>query len=315
MRALLVVNPKATATTARVRDVLARALGSDLKVDVAETLRRGHAIELGAQAAAEGYDLVVVLGGDGTVNEVVNGLLRPMGADDPSDPSDRAALPALAVVPGGSTNVFSRALDIPRDPVEATGHLLDALREGRSRRIGLGRADERWFTFTAGMGLDADTVRMVERARAKGKAATPSRYARAALRQFFRGTDRRHPPLTLEIPGQEPVEGLYLGIVANTSPWTYFRDHRITLTPTASFDAGLDIAVMRRLRTLGTLWSAAGMLGPGGLRGRASATYLDVGEFTLRADRPMHVEVDGDYLGEREQLRFLAMPGAIRVIC
>jgi diacylglycerol kinase family enzyme len=334
MRALLVVNPKATATTARVRDVLARALGSDLKVDVAETQRRGHAIELGAQAAAEGLDLVVVLGGDGTVNEVVNGILRPLDASTSTststsadadadadadasigDAATRASLPALAVVPGGSTNVFSRALDIPRDPVEATGHLLDALREGRSRRIGLGRADERWFTFTVGIGLDADAVRMVERARAKGKPPTPSRYAVAALRQFFRGTDRRHPALTLEIPGHEPVTGLHLGIVANTAPWTYFRDRPITLTTTASFDAGLDLAAMRRLRTVGTLWSAAGMLGPGGLRGRAACTWADLSEFRLTADRPLHVEVDGDYVGERQGLHLRAVPAALRVVC
>jgi diacylglycerol kinase family enzyme len=318
MRALLVVNPKATATTARVRDVLARALGSDLKVDVDETRRRGHAIELGAQASGEGLDLVVVLGGDGTVNEVVNGLLRPLdeaAADEASQAAVRAALPALAVVPGGSTNVFSRALDIPHDPVEATGHLLDALREGRSRRIGLGRADERWFTFTAGIGLDADAVRMVERARAKGKAATPSRYAWAAIRQFFRGTDRRHPALTLEIPGQEPVTGLYLAIIGNTAPWTYFGTRPITLTPTASFDAGLDLAAMRRLRTVGTLAAAAGMLGSGGIRGRYACTWADLSAFTLRADRPMHVEVDGDYLGEREGLHLKAVPQALRVVC
>jgi diacylglycerol kinase family enzyme len=314
MRALLVVNPKATATTARVRDVLARALGSDLKVDVAETQRRGHAIELGAQAASEGFDVAVVLGGDGTVNEVVNGLLRSLD-NAPDDAAARASLPALAVVPGGSTNVFSRALDIPRDPIEATGYFLDALREGRSRRIGLGRADERWFTFTAGIGLDADAVRMVERVRAKGKAASPTRYAWAALRQFFRDTDRRHPALTLEIPGHEPVTGLYLGIVGNTAPWTYFGDHPITLTPTASFDTGLDLAAMRRLRTVGTLLAAASMLRPDGLRGQAVSTWADLSEFTLRADRPMHVEVDGDYLGERESLRFRAVPQALRVIC
>jgi len=314
MRALLVVNPKATATSPRVRDVLARALGSDLKVDVAETQRRGHAIELGAQAAAEGLDLVVVLGGDGTVNEVVNGLLRPLD-EAGYDAETRAALPALAVVPGGSTNVFSRALDIPHDPVEATGHLLDALREGRSRRIGLGRADERWFTFTAGIGLDADAVRRVEHVRAGGKNATPTRYAWAAVRQFFRGTDRRHPALTLEIPGHEPVDGLYLGIVCNTSPWTYFGDHPITVTPTASFDTGLDLAAMRKLRTVGTLRAAAGMLGRDGIRGRNVSTWADLSEFTLRADRPMHVEVDGDYLGEREGLHLRSVPGALRVVC
>jgi len=310
MRALLVVNPKATATSARVRDVLARALGSDLKVDLAETQRRGHAIELGARATTEGYDLVVALGGDGTVNEVVNGILRGN-----TSPGPRTDQPALAVVPGGSTNVFSRALDIPRDPVEGTGHLLDALREGRSRRIGLGRADGRWFTFTAGIGLDADAVRMVEHFRADGKNATLTRYAWAALRQFFRGTDRRHPALTLEIPGHEPFTGLYLGIVCNTTPWTYFGDHPITVTPTASFDTGLDLAAMRKLRTIGTLSAAAGMLGRDGLRGRSACTWADLTEFTLRADRPMHVEVDGDYLGEREGLHLRSVPQALRVIC
>jgi len=101
MRALLVVNPNATATSVRTRDVLASALGSDLRIDVERTKSRGHAIELGAQAVDDGYELVVALGGDGTVNEVVNGLM----AHGP-----RPDLPAFAAVPGGSTNVFARAL-------------------------------------------------------------------------------------------------------------------------------------------------------------------------------------------------------------
>ena len=306
MRALLVVNPKATATSARVRDVLARALGSDLKLDVVETERRNHAIALGAQAVDEAYDLVVVLGGDGTVNEVVNGILR----DGPG-----ADLPALAVVPGGSTNVFHRALEIPRDPVEATGSLLDALREGRSRRIGLGKANDRWFTFTAGIGLDADAVRAIERARDKGKAPTPTRYAVYALRQFFRGTDRRHPALTLERPGVEPMTGLYLAIVANSWPWTYFGSRPVVLTETASFDAGLDLVVRRKLGTVGTLWAASGMLAGNGLRGRATTVLADQQEFRIRADRPMHLQVDGDYLGETELVDFQSVPGALRVIC
>ncbi|HET6817555.1 MAG TPA: diacylglycerol kinase family protein [Mycobacteriales bacterium] len=317
MRALLVVNPKATATSVRVRDVLARALGSDLKVDVVETQRRGHAIELGARATDEGFDLVVALGGDGTVNELVNGILR--GPDgQPGQP--RTDQPALAVVPGGSTNVFSRALDIPRDPVEATSSLLDALREGRSRWIALGRAgspgyDERWFTFTAGIGLDADAVQMVERARAKGKPSTPSRYTRATLGRFFFGTDRRHPALTLEREGHEPVPGLFLGIVSNTTPWTYFRSHPVTLAPQASFESGLDLVAMRRLHTVGTLWTASGMLTGHGARGRSAMTFHDLREFRLVGDRPMHFEVDGDYLGERESVHFQNVPAAIRVIC
>ncbi|MDQ1705294.1 MAG: hypothetical protein QOF18_1660 [Frankiaceae bacterium] len=306
MRALLVVNPKATTASARGRDVLARALASDLKLDLVETQRRNHAIEIGARAVDEAYDLVVVLGGDGTVNEVVNGLLR----DGP-----RTDQPALAVVPGGSTNVFHRALDIPRDPVEATGSLLDAIREGRSRWIGLGKADQRWFTFTAGLGLDADAVRGVERARGKGKAPTPMRFAITALRRFLAGTDRRHPALTLERPGEEPVSGLFLGIVGNTAPWTYFGSRPIVLTPGASFDRGLDLVALRRMRTLGTLWAASRMLTEKGISGRSTVVFEDLHQFRLVADRPMHLQVDGDYLGERESVRFESVPAALRVIC
>src|SRR4051794_23632812 len=199
MRALLVVNPKATTTSQRGRDVLARALGSEVKLDVVETARRGHAIDLGAQAVGEAYDLVVVLGGDGTVNEVVNGVMTEVQTRG----TERADQPALAVVPGGATNVFHRALDIPRDPVEAIGWLLDAIRDRRSRWLGLGKVDERGFTFTAGMGLDADAVRIVEQARARGRSAAPTRYAWAAVRRFYAG-DRPRPPPTPERPGPDP---------------------------------------------------------------------------------------------------------------
>jgi len=308
MRALLVVNPRATTTSARGRDVLARALASDLKIDVVETERRGHAIQLGARAHDEAYDLVVVLGGDGTVNEVINGLLRTY------DGTPRPDLPALAVVPGGSTNVFHRALDIPRDPVEATGQLLDAIRERRSRWLGLGRVDDRWFTFTAGLGLDADAVRAVERARGRGKSPTPTRYAITALRRFF-AADRRHPALTLERPGEEPMPGLFLAIVGNSAPWTYFGNRPVVLTKGASFDRGLDLVAMRKLRTVGTLWAAGGMLSGGGIRGRSTVILEDLSEFKLTADRPVHLQVDGDYLGERESAAFRNYPAAIQVIC
>lgn len=308
MRALLVVNPKATATSARERDVLIRALGSDLKVDLAETTHRGHAIELGAQAVEEALDLVVVLGGDGTINEVVNGLL---GSGEWRGPSEQT--PALAVVPGGSTNVFSRALGIARDPVEATSELLEALRAERWRSIGLGRVNHRWFTFTAGVGIDADAVRRVERARAKGKRSTPSRYTRCAVTAFF-AEDRRHAPLTLEIPGEEPITGLHLGITSNTSPWTYFRSQPIVLAPKCSFEAGLDLAVRDRMGLLGTLWAAGGMLSGHGLRGRHSRIFHDLTEFRLVADTPMHLQVDGDYLGLCEEARLCAVPDALRVI-
>jgi diacylglycerol kinase family enzyme len=308
MRAMLVVNPQATATSERQRDILTRALGSDLKIDLAQTTHRGHAIEYAAQAREQGLDIVVVLGGDGTINEVVNGLLG-------SDPwtGSAADAPALAVVPGGSTNVFSRALGIARDPVVATSELLDALRAGRARRIGLGRVDDRWFTFTAGLGIDADAVRRVEKARAKGRRATPSLYTRATVRALL-AMDRRHPPLRLEIPGEEPEPGLFLGIAANTAPWTYFRSKPIVLTPDVTFDTGLDLVVLNRMGLMGTLWSASGMITPSGIRGKRARRYCDLTEFRLVADDPVHLQVDGDYIGEVEQATFSAVPDCLRVI-
>ena len=131
---------------------------------------------------------MIVLGGDGTVNEVVNGLLAD-GVD--------VGAPALAVVPGGSTNVFARAIGMPDDHVEATGHLLEALRAGRERSLGLGRADQRWFTFTAGLGLDADVVAQVERKREAGRRSTHALYVRTALRSMAGREARRATPLQL----------------------------------------------------------------------------------------------------------------------
>src|SRR5260370_24571283 len=184
MRALLVVNPAATTTSTRVRQVIARALASDLKVDVEETANRGHAAALACRAEREGVVVVGALGGDGTVSEVINGLLT----DGP-----RPDLPALAVVPGGSTNVFARTLGLPPSPVEATGEILDALRSGRSRTIGLGRVNERWFAFTAGFGFDADVVHRMERRRRRGRAASHLRSARVALAHFLARYDPPPP--------------------------------------------------------------------------------------------------------------------------
>ncbi|MFB7368154.1 diacylglycerol/lipid kinase family protein, partial [Streptomyces hydrogenans] len=214
MRALLVVNPAATTTSARTRDVLIHALASEMKLEAVSTEYRGHARDLGRRAAESGeIDLVVALGGDGTVNEVVNGLLH--GGPDP----DR--LPGLAVVPGGSTNVFARALGLPNDAVEATGALLDALRERRARTVSLGLAsgtpgtpDEevpaRWFTFCAGLGFDAGVVGRVEQQRERGKRSTHALYLRQVLRQFLEEPHRRHGTITLERAGAEPVEDLVL---------------------------------------------------------------------------------------------------------
>lgn len=347
MRALLVVNQKATTTSSRVRDVLVRALQSEVDLQIAHTRRRGHAAMLAATACAEGMDAVVVLGGDGTVNEAVNGLL----ADGPGHD-----LPAFAVVPGGSTNVFARALGLPRDWVEATGVLLEAIRLGRYRAIGLGRADDRYFTFCAGLGIDAEVVRRVERARLRGQAATPMLYLRSTLTQYLLGTGRRGAPLTLERPGEAPETGLANAIIQNTSPWTYLGTRPVDACPSASFDLGLDVMAMRALRLPATTRAAWQLLsgagrdevrdgdGPGmngdaesgngdspstirgggsgyretrpiGPHGKRVLRLHDVESFTLCSSEPLAFQLDGDYIGQREKVRFASVPSALRVIC
>ena len=104
-RGLLIANPNATSTSAGMRDVITRALGHEVDLTVITTTHRGHAAELAAQAV--GVDLIVTLGGDGTINEVVNGLLNS-GRDD---------LPMLATIPGGSANVLARALGFPNEAI------------------------------------------------------------------------------------------------------------------------------------------------------------------------------------------------------
>ena len=305
MRALLVVNPKATATTARARDVLAHALASETKLDVVQTQARGHAIDLGRQARTDGLDLVVALGGDGTVNEVVNGLLQ----DGPS-----AEVPALAVVPGGSTNVFARALGLSEDAVEATGQVLEALTAGRRRTLGLAKVDDRWFTFCAGLGLDAEVVRRVEHRRADGRRATPQLFVREALLQFFTGEDRKHPPLTLTREGAEP-EQLALALVCNTAPWTYLGSRPVLPCPDATFDAGLDVFGLRKARTVTTLRYVRQILSKTPrLRGRQVLSLHDLDAFTVTSDRPLPLQVDGDDLGERTKVSFTAVPRALQVL-
>jgi diacylglycerol kinase family enzyme len=322
MRALVVVNPAATSTTPGMRDVLVGALAGELKLDVVETAHRGHARELGAQAAADGMDVVISVGGDGTVNEVVNGLLE-------KGPSPE--LPMLAVVPGGSTNVFSRALGRSRDPVEATAEILASLRAGRTRLVSLGTASARgastaplggddwtaprWFVFAAGLGFDADVIARVEGQRARGRRSTGPLYVRQAVGTFLFGRERRRPAMTLHVPGEEPQGGLFLCLVSNVSPWTYLGARPVVVSPEASFDSGLDVFAMRRLGAVRMLNNLRQTLSRSpDPRGRAVHRWHDLEELSLTASRPQGWQVDGDHLGTATGLRIRHVPAALRVV-
>ncbi|MGP3926648.1 diacylglycerol/lipid kinase family protein [Streptomyces sp. 8N616] len=321
MRALLVVNPAATTTSARTRDVLIHALASDLKLEVVTTEYRGHARNLARQAAEGGEtELVVALGGDGTVNEVVNGLLHSGPAPD--------ALPGLGVVPGGSTNVFARALGLPNDAVEATGALLNALHERSERTIGLGLAagtpgteDEgvpaRWFTFCAGFGFDAGVVGRVEQQRERGKRSTHALYVRQVMRQFLVEPHRQQGTITLERPGEDPVKDLVLSIVCNTAPWTYLGNRPVYAAPAASFDTALDVLGLSKLSSAAVARYATQLLTSSperGPRGKHALSLHDLTDFTLHSQAPLPFQMDGDHLGLRRSVTFTGVRRALRVI-
>jgi len=331
VRALLIVNPYATSTTAVRREVITRALASELDLNVVQTRYRGHAGHVAEGAARDGYELVLTLGGDGTVNEVVNGILwacPPPAAAQPAAGGPSAAQPAatesgatppgapiFAPLPGGSANVFTRALGLPADLVDATGQILGALQERRTKSIGLGLAGQRYFCANAGLGLDAEVVRVVDGQRARGRGASSAMYVMAAVRQFCAVTNRRVPALSLERDGAPSLNGLFLGIVSNSSPWTYLGQRPVLASPRAGFDTGLDLLAVRTLGTLRTLNLVRQMLDRGsGPSGRHVVSLHDQSVLTFHATRPVAFQVDGEYVGEREHVELRSIPNALRVL-
>jgi len=303
VRGILIVNPHATTTEDTTPELLTRALAGLVDLDVEHTRHRGHARELAA--AADG-DLVLVLGGDGALNEAVNGVMARA----------QARRPVIGVMPGGGANVFARALGLPVDTAAAISRIRDAITAQRYRTIGLGLAGDRYFTFSAGLGLDAEVVHEVEQLRHKGSRESASLYLRAMLRRYYRGTDRRVPALTLERDGQPPTAGLFMAIVTNRSPWTYFRGRALLPVPDPDFNSGLDLLGLRRIR-VSTIASVVGQMlwirsrPP---RGRQLLSVRGTRSFTVRSRRPIAFQVDGEYLGETEAVEFRFVPHAICVI-
>jgi diacylglycerol kinase family enzyme len=303
VRGLLIVNRHATSMTATVTDLAVRSLAGLMDLDVERTQYRGHARELAAATAA---DLVIVHGGDGSINEVVNGV---MSAED-------GGRPLIAVIPGGGANVLARALGVPLDAAAAIRQVREAIAAGRHRTIGLGLAADRYFTFSAGLGWDAEVVREVDRMRAQGHRESVTLFLRTMIRQYYRGTDRRQWALTLERDGEPPISGLFMTIITNRSPWTYFRDRPLLPVPNPDFNSGLDLLALQRLR-LSTVFNAVGQMlyvrsrSP---RGPGLLSVLGSESLTLRSARPIAIQADGEYLGETEAVKFQFVPHALRIV-
>jgi diacylglycerol kinase family enzyme len=311
VRGLLIVNPQATSTPGDGADHVVRGLAGLVDLEVAYTRYRGHAREL---AMAADQDVVIVFGGDGAINEVVNGLMdrRDSSAGPP------APVPALAVIPGGGGNVFARALGLPASPDAAIRRVRELLTAGSYRMIGLALAGDRYFTFSAGLGFDAEVVHDVEQQRARGRRESQALFMRTIVRRYYAGTDRRSPALTLERDGEAPIAGLFMILVTNSAPWTYFRGRPLLPRPDPDFSSGLDMLALSKLK-MPVILSAIGQMMCTTGRNRAPhgkhvMTVSGLKSATIRCARPTALHVDGEYLGEIESVTFQFVPGALRVV-
>ena len=229
---LIIVNPYATTVSDRLKNLVVYALQGRYEVEAVSTEAQNHATEIGREARDGGYDIVVAFGGDGTLNEVANGLA---GTDVP-----------VSVLPGGSTNVVCRTLGIPNDVVDATEHLLALADDFRPRKIDLGIANGRHFVFACGAGLDATAAKRVD-AHPKLKArAGPWYYTWAAVSGFYRALPAQPGPHAARGRRRDSAEGV-TAIAQNSDPFTYFGSQPLRVCEGVELDNGtLSVAVLRR---------------------------------------------------------------------
>jgi diacylglycerol kinase family enzyme len=301
---LVIVNPYATTVSDRLKNLVVYALQSRYTVEAVDTEQRGHATQICREAAREGYDVVVAFGGDGTVNEAANGLV---GSDTP-----------LTVLPGGSTNVWCRTLGIPNDVVDATEHLLRMADDFQPRRVDLGRVNERYFVFASGVGLDASVVERVD-AHPYRKTRFGAWYYTLAAVAIFNRRYLLNPPVVRVTAGDRTLTGVTV-VVQNSDPFTYFRRRPIRVAEPAGLETGsLSVAVLKRATLLQLPTLIPRVLSTRArtvLRHRQVEGLPDLQTFHVEAvdDRPFPLQVDGDYIGEFESVRYGVVPGGLLAV-
>jgi diacylglycerol kinase family enzyme len=304
-RMRVIVNPYATAIAARpdLRDLVVYALRERYDVEVADTEGPNHATALAREAVEDGVAAVLAFGGDGTINEVANGLA---GSDS-----------VLCCLPGGATNVYCRMVGIPTDVVDATEALLRRADTWAPRRVDLGRVNDRWFTFSAGAGLDASVVERVDSRPALKARFGPWFFAESAI-AIFLSRYVRNPPGVIASAGGREVRGVSV-FVQNAQPYTYFDARPVRLAESAAIDSGsLSAAVLTRASPLDVPTLAYRLLSR---RARVAghrrvAVFDAVPELRVRSidHRPVPVQVDGDFIGTSEEVVFAVAAGALRLL-
>jgi diacylglycerol kinase family enzyme len=285
--AVLVVNPNAGRISERTRGEVIDALRARLKIDAFATTARDTGISIANAATEEGADLVIAFGGDGHVNEVANGVAGTNAA--------------LGIIPGGTMNVFARALGIPLDPLKAIEHLL-SISPDRARRVPLGMIDDRYFTFSAGCGFDAEAAERVERYVPAKRRFGEVFFYWSALRVLAGSYRHRNPSMILRGSwGDVPVA---MAIACNAGPYAYLAGRAVSIAPNVTLEGGLDVFALRRMR-IEALGSYAARALVGGLTSHPDAFYAsDVDAFELHSEKPFYRHVDGEPLGRTSSARF-----------
>ena len=303
-RMLVIVNPYATTVSDRLRNLVVYALQGRYEVDAVDTEARDHATALTREAAAEGYDVVVAFGGDGTVNEAANGL--------------RGSTTPLTCLPGGSTNVYARMLGIPNDIVDATEHLLRLADDWRPREVNMAVVNGRRFLFSSGLGLDASVVARVDSHPHLKARFGPYYFAYAGFGRFL-GQYVAHPPrIEVVTDGGAPRPGVTV-LVQKGDPYTYFRRIPIHASDgTELTDPSLSGVVLRTSRPTvmpGVLWrlfSSRARL----TRHRQVDGFSGVRGLVVRSvdGRPVPLHVDGDYIGDVTEAVYDVDAAPLRVL-
>jgi diacylglycerol kinase family enzyme len=301
-RVLLIWNPVSTEVNGESLGSVLVRLAERLEVVAMHTTVQDDAGRLAQAAVGGDYDAVFVLGGDGTANEVINAV------------GDR--LP-IGVLPAGGTSVLPRVLGLPRDLDDATDHLCKALKEGSTRSIALGAVNDRRFAFAAGIGVDAEIVKRIEERGRGGDSADDAKrpsdlwFVREAIGVLLDG-EYAEPCLEVEIPGEETLAAATV-FVANCSPWSFAGPVPLDVAPDASFEGGIDLVVVESIEPRSTASRIASLLH----KERSDdgvVRFHDVDRATIRAKRPVPVQVDGELIGELETIELGVVRDAARLL-
>ncbi|MGH2717476.1 MAG: diacylglycerol/lipid kinase family protein [Actinomycetota bacterium] len=291
------MNPEARGVTPALQSLMTTALEARFALTVTGTHARDAGVEVARNAINDGAELLIAFGGDGLVNEVVNCMA---GSDA-----------ILGIIPGGTMNVFARTLGLPASPTDAAAYILKQAGDLEPRRLTIGIANDRYFTFAAGCGFDAEAAARVEsHGGTKQRFGEPYFFA-AALATFAATYATRRPFLTCEGSFGTYPAVLAVGLIGDT--YAYLAGRPLRLGPPRPVGKrGLDLFLVHRLQYVHLpryAWGAlTGRFGPG------ATTFNNLEEFVVRADSPVAYHVDGETIEPASRIHVRRAPHRINVL-